>query len=170
MNKTELLALLREERANWESFLDQIDPAIVELPGVTPLWSLKDLVAHLVGWNRKLVASLSAAVRGEPQPPPPWPAGLADENEVNAWLYDTYRARTFRDIRDESDALFAQLFTAVQQLPDDVHIETHQPTPERTYYPVQFGGREFLPFEFFDHYYDDHHADVLAWLARHSAR
>jgi hypothetical protein len=84
MDKSELLNWLQEKHHQWEVFLDQIGPTRMDQPGVNGDWSMKDIVAHLTGWNRKLVASLQAAQRGEPEPPPPWPAHLQTEDEINA--------------------------------------------------------------------------------------
>ncbi len=166
MNKSELLVWLREEYGKWEAFLDQIDPAHMEKPGVVAHWSMKDLIAHLTGWHRKLVAQIRAAHREEPQPPPPWPAHLQHEDEINAWLYDTNRGLSLSEAREESTQVFQQLFAVIEDLPDDVRIETFQPSPDRAYYLVWLGEERFPAGEFFDHYYDDHEPDVRAWLGR----
>jgi len=64
MNKHELLHWLQEEQRKWQAFLAEIDPAQMERPGVNGDWSMKDLVAHLTGWNHWLVARLQAAQQG----------------------------------------------------------------------------------------------------------
>jgi hypothetical protein len=89
---------------------------------------VKDIVAHLTGWNRNLAARIQAAHRGEPQPPPPWPAHLEAEDDINA-----------------------------------CETQHHQ---GRAYHVVQLGDQRFLAGEFFDHFHDDHEADVRAWLAQ----
>ena len=51
-------------------------------------------VAHLTGWRRRTVNRLRAEGRAEPEPPPPWPAYLQTDDEINhehdpdmrAWL------------------------------------------------------------------------------------
>ena len=84
MKKSELLNWLREKYQQWEIFLDQIGPERMDQGGVNGDWSMKDIVAHLTGWNRWLVARLQAAQRSEPEQPPPWPAHLQTEDEINA--------------------------------------------------------------------------------------
>ena len=69
MNKSELLNSLQEEYQQWQVFLDQIGPARMDRPGVNGDWSMKDIVAHLTGWNRWLVTRLQAAQRSEPPAP-----------------------------------------------------------------------------------------------------
>lgn len=159
MNKTELLNWLQEEQQQWEALLDEIGPARMELPGVNGQWSMKDMVAHLTGWQPKLIADIQAAQRGEPEPPPPWPTHLQTEDEINAWIYESNRERSVREVLHESRQVFQQLLVVIEGLPDDVRIE-----PE--WHLVWLNGKRFSASEFFDHFRDDHEPDVRAWLAR----
>ena len=84
--KPELLNWLQQENQQWEVLLAQIGLMHMNQSGVNGDWSMKDIVAHLTGWNRWLVARLQAAQRREPEPPPPWPAHLQTDDEINAWL------------------------------------------------------------------------------------
>jgi hypothetical protein len=159
MNKSELLNWLQGEHQQWEKFLDQIGPARMEKSGVNGDWSMKDIVAHLTGWNRRLVARLQAAGRDEPEPPPHWPAHIQSEDEINAWIYESNRARSVREVLNESQQVFQQLLSVIEDLPDDVGIE-----PE--WRLVWLGDQRFPAGEFFDHFHDDHEPDVRAWLER----
>jgi hypothetical protein len=71
MNKTELIGELQKGYQKWQALLDQIGPVRMDQPGVNGDWSMKDIVAHLTGWNHWLVARFQAAQRGEPESPPP---------------------------------------------------------------------------------------------------
>jgi hypothetical protein len=159
MNKAELLSWLREEYAQWQALLDQIGESRMDQPGVNGDWSIKDIVAHLVGWNRWLVARIPAAQRGAPQPSPLWSAQLHTDDEINTWIYEAYRERSVREVLDESNQVFQQLLAVVEGLPEDIVIEP-------AYRVVQFGDQRFSASEFFDHFHDDHEPDVRAWLAR----
>jgi hypothetical protein len=165
MNKSELVNYLHEEHQQWTAFLDGIDPARMDQPGVAAHWSVKDIVAHLTGWNRNLAARIQAAQRSEPQPPPPWPAHLEAEDDINAWIYEASRSRSVQAVLDESHQQFRQFLAVIKGLPDEVQIET-QHHQGRAYHVVQLGDQRFLTGEFFDHFHDDHEADVRAWLAR----
>jgi uncharacterized damage-inducible protein DinB len=102
MQKSELLKGLQEEYQQWEALLDQIRPARMDQAGVTGHWSIKDIVAHLTGYQRQTVARLQAAQRSEPDPPPPWPAQPQTDDEVNAWIYESTHGRSVREVLDES--------------------------------------------------------------------
>lgn len=159
MKKSELLNWLQDEYQQWEAFLDQVGPGRMEQPGVNGDWSIKDLIAHLNGWQTRLISHIQAAQRGEPEPPPPWPAHLQTDDEINAWIYEVNRGRTVRQVLDESHQLFEQLLAVIEGLPDDVRIE-----PE--WHLVWLGDKQFPAGEFFDHFHDDHEPDVRAWLER----
>ena len=157
MTKSELLNWLQAEYQQFEAFLDQIGPARMDQPGVTGHWSIKDIVAHLTGWQPRLIASLQAAQSGEPEPPPPWLAQLQTEDEINAWIYESNQGRSVREILEESHAVFQQLLAVIEGLPDYVLIE-----PE--WHLVWLDGKRFPAGEFFDHFHNDHEPDMRAWL------
>jgi hypothetical protein len=159
MHKAELLTVLQERHRQWQALLEQIGPERMDQSGVNGDWSMKDIVAHLTGWNRWLLARLQAAQRGEAEPTPPWPAHLHDD-EINAWIYEAYRGRSVREVLDETQHVHQQLLAAVEALPDDVRIEVVEPA----FHLVWIDEQHFLVGEFFDHFRDDHEPDVRAWL------
>ena len=165
MNKAEYFNWLQEEHQQWEALLERIDPIRMDQVGVNSHWSFKDLIAHLIPDGLRCIASLQAIQRNEPEPPPPWPVQLQTDGEINTWIYETNHKRSVRQILDESQEMFQQLFTAVQELPEDVKIET-VPQGERVYYFVHLGDQRVQPGYIFDHFHDDHEQDVLAWLVR----
>jgi hypothetical protein len=162
MKKPELLDWLHGKFQQWEVYLDQIGPTHMDQPGVNGDWSIKDLIAHMTGWNRWLVDRLQAAQRREPKPPPPWPGHLQTEEEINAWIYESNRRRSVGEVMDEMRQVYRQLLAVIGDLPDEVRIEQIDPA----YHLVWVDDQRFLVSEFFDHFRDDHESDVQAWLAR----
>lgn len=169
MQKSELVQWFEGEVQQWNALLNHIGMARMEQPGVNGDWSMKDLIAHLTGWNHKLVAGILALQRGEPEPPLPWPTHLDTDAAVNAWLYESNRERPLRDVLDESQQVFQHLRTFVEALPEDIAIETVQ-QGGRAYYLVYLNDQRIQLGEFFDHFHDDHEPDVRAWLARVAQR
>ena len=164
MTKSELSDWLQEEYQQWEGFLNQIGTTRMDQPGVNGDWSMKDIVAHLTGWNRWLVARLAAALRGEPEQLPPWPARVKTEDDVNAWIYESNRDRSVSEVLEESQQVFQQLLAVMESLPDDARVD--EVRTDRVYYLVWVGDQRFPAGEFFDHFHDDHEPDVRAWLER----
>lgn len=157
MEKAELLDWLKAEYGQWQAFLDEIGPERMELPGACGEWTVKDLIAHHMVWQRRLNASMVAAQRGEPEPSPPWPAHLQKEDEINAWIYASNRDRSLQEIIDESELVFRHTLAVVEGLPDDVRIERRL---------VYLGDKRYPAGEIFDHFHDDHEAEMKDWLAQ----
>jgi len=159
INKSEFLRGLQEEYRNWQKLLDEIGVESMEQPNVAGHWSIKDIIAHLTGWRRRTVQRLQAAQRGEPEPPPPWPAHLQTDDEINAWIYEANHGRSVREILADSDQVFQQLLAAMEQLPENVLED-----PQR--YLPWLEGNPFSPAGIFAHFHDEHEPDMRAWLAR----
>jgi len=159
MNKSELLDWLQEEHQQWESLLDQIDRTHMDQPGMNGDWSMKDIVAHQWAWLPRLITRIEATQHGEAEPPPPWPAHLQTDDEVNAWIYESNHGRSVQEVLDVYHQVFQQFLTVIKGLPDDIRIESEG-------HLVWLNGQRFAVGDFFDHFHDDHEPDVRAWLAR----
>jgi hypothetical protein len=159
VDKAELIAGLQEEYRNWQALLDRIGPQRMDQPGVAGFWSVKDIVAHLTGWRNRTVTRLQAAQRGELDPPPPWPARLQTDDEINAWIYEANYGRSVQEILDESHQVFQQLLAAIQRFPAEILED-----PARR--PPWLGDQPITAAMFFAHFHEEHEPDMLAWLAR----
>jgi hypothetical protein len=162
MTKSELLKWFTEEQQKWELLLVAIGQKRMAQPGLNGDWSMRDLVAHLTGWQQWLVARLKAARAEQPEPPPPWPADLQTEEAINAWLYETNRRREVRLVLADAHQVYEQMRAVIEALPGDVQVETI----ESKFHVVWVKDQRFAVGEFFHHFYDDHQADVHTWLSR----
>jgi hypothetical protein len=161
MTKAALIDELNREHAQWEELLVAIGEARMDQPGVAGPWSSKDIVAHLTGWRRRTVGRLQAALRGEPEPEPPWPAHLQTDDEINAWIYETNRDRSVPEVLDDSRQVFQQLVAAIEAFPEAELLD-----------PQRFPWMEGQPLggaAFFAHFHEEHEPDMHAWLARQGA-
>ena len=163
MNKSEMVAELKEEYHNWQALLDQIGSENMEQPGVAGHWSIKDIVAHLTGWRRRTVTRLQASGRGDPVPPPPWPSHLQTDDEINAWIYETSHELSVHEVLDQSHQVFEQLVTAMEGLPAEAFTDVERYLPWWRESP-------FTPAAFFAHFHDEHEPVMRAWLARMKAQ
>lgn len=150
MNKTELLGGLQAEYQNWQALLDQIGPARMEQSGVAGGWSIKDIVAHITGWQQRLVDRLQAILHGEPEPPTRWPGHLKTDDAINDWIYQSRKDSSLRAVLDESEQVFQALLAAIRGLSEET-----------------LAGLPWQPFtaaEIFGHFHEEHEADMRAWL------
>src|SRR5207247_8777059 len=105
-SKTHLLAELHTEQAAWEALLDEIGQAHMTQPEVAGGWSIKDIVAHLTAWRRRSVRRLQVLLHHAPDFSPPWPTELREDDEINAWIYESNRDRPLADVLSESRDIF----------------------------------------------------------------
>jgi hypothetical protein len=158
VDKSELLNGLHEEYRKWQALLNEVGAARMDEPGVAGNWSIKDIVAHLTGWRRRTVARLQALQRGEPEPPTPWSPHLQTDDDINAWIYESSRDKSVREVLDESHQAFQELVAAIEGLPEQVITDAHRlPWME---------GQPFTAAQFFGHFHEEHEPDMRAWLAR----
>ena len=162
MNKAELLNWLHEQNDRWEALLAEIGPDRMEQPGVNGDWSMKDLVGHLAGWQPRMTNRIRAAHRGEPEPPPLWPADLADEDDINAWIHESNKDRTADEVLADARRVIREMIAVIDDLPDNVRVETLHDR----FHLVWIGDGRFDAIELFIHFRDDHEANVRAWLSR----
>jgi hypothetical protein len=159
---SEVLDAIAEERVAWSDLVAAVGSGRMLEPGPMGEWTFKDLAAHLAGWRERGIARLEAAGRGAPEPPPPWPANLTDDDEINDWIQGRSRDRSVDDILAETDASYLRLSQAVQALPTGALWDP-------AYFPWTEGtavGQAIVDRSFFGHLHEEHEPDVRAWLQR----
>ena len=150
MTKSELLANIRQARADWEAALAQLDDPQILHPG-TGGWSLKDVIAHITWHEREMigVAQAHALVGSEMWG---WPL-----DERNHAIYLSNKDRSLVDVRQEAGQVYPQLLQALDTLSDDELSD-----------PARFPGmpQDWQPWKLiaentYEHYLD-HLADLQA--------
>jgi hypothetical protein len=159
LSKTQLLAELNYENASWQALLDDIGEANMTQPEVAGGWSIKDIVAHLTEWRRRTVKRFQATLNHEPDIVPlPWPSELQDDDEINAWIYESNRDRPLADVLNDSREVFQHLIDAIAAFSDDDLQDPHH---------FEWLEGEPLSGRFvFSHFHEEHEPDMRAWLDR----
>jgi hypothetical protein len=161
MSKQALVDDLQAEKRRWEALLTQIGEAHMDEPGVAADWSMKDIVAHLTGWRKRTVARLQAAQQGEGEPPPPWPAHLQSDDEINAWIYAANHQRSVQEVLADSQQTMQQLVNVITALPEADLLDPYRfPWTE---------GEALRADMLFAHFHEEHEPDIRAWLAQRKA-
>ena len=158
ISKTQLLAELNNENAYLQALLDDIGEANMTQPEVAGGWSIKDIVAHITGWRRRTVRRFQAALNHESDFPPLWPEALQEDDEINAWIYESNRDRPLADVLSDSREVFQQLVDAIDAFSDDELQD-----------PQRFEWLEGEPLSgkfVFSHFHEEHEPDMRAWLDR----
>ncbi len=129
-----------------EAFLREVD-------GRSP----RDIVAHLIGWNRYTVEAHDELQRGE------LPACLADTGEdfatVNARSMERYASRDRRELLAELHASAEELDHLLASLPPEEHDDNHGVTWRGR--PVTIGWLA----DAVRHDFDEHRQEIENWDA-----
>ena len=157
-SKTQLLTELRSEQAAWEALLDEIGEAHMTQPEVAGGWSIKDIVAHLTGWRRRSVRRFQALLNHEPDFSPPWPPELQEDDEINAWIYESNRDLPLADVLSDSREVFQQLVDTF-----DAFSEGELQDLRRI---LGLEEEQVSGSMFFAHFHLEHEPDMRAWLEK----
>lgn len=156
--KDQMIAAIRADREFWRSLVDEVERDRMTEPGPMGDWTFKDLAAHLAGWRNYRIEQFEAASRGDPTPPPPWPAELDDDDRINAWIQQASAGRPLDDVLADYDSTFDRLADVLETIPEDVLAD-----------PRAFswtGGEPLLDGDFTSHLHDEHLPSIREWLAR----
>ncbi|WP_162909503.1 DinB family protein [Aggregatilinea lenta] len=110
--KTELLDAIREGRVKLAALWVGLTDDEMLRPGLNGDWAVKDLIAHLVFWERRMVEHAPRVVDGERLP-------SYELDALNAQVYAANRDRALDDLRADFRALLPQIEAMVKGLPDD---------------------------------------------------
>ena len=115
MNKEKVIARVKTERSRWSDIIARMDDDMMLKPGVEGHWSVKDILAHVVWYEREVVGVLrSRAFVGSNL----WALPL---DERNAGVYEETRNMTLEEVRAESARVFPQLLEQLEALPKDAY-------------------------------------------------
>ena len=159
--KDDILGRIDADEAAWQDLVADVPAQRIDEPGPMGEWSFRNLVSHLLAWRNRTIARLEAAAAGAPRPLAPWPAGMDDDDPINAWFRDQDAGRSAGDLLAEYAASFGQLRSAVQAVPEDAFLgETDTPG----YFRWRDTAGE-VQSDFTGHL-ADHAGDARAWLAQ----
>ncbi len=122
-DKQSVLLALREEYDRWEALLASLSEAQITAHQLDDGWSIKDMVAHLHAWQQRSNARLEAAQLNQEPAYPAWPEPLDPETEdqlqdLNTWLYETYRDQPWSSVHLAWREGFLRLLDLGEALPE----------------------------------------------------
>lgn len=119
LRKKELLSEIAFERGALDDVLASLTPRQMTRPGVTRGgWSVKDILAHLVEWQRMNLSWYAAGLRGQ-EPAMPAPGYTFRElPRLNAMIFHKHHRRALRTIVQEYREYHEQVVRLIRSLPD----------------------------------------------------
>lgn len=168
MEKSELLELLEESRAELLALLETVPDAALTEPGVLPAenppgdWSIKDILAHLTFWEGQIVALLFQARQGDA----PKTAHFSQEtvDQINQRMRAVNQDRLLERVWEDWLAVRKQTLRRVDEWSDAELNDAHLfPWLKNT---ALF---EWVLSDTVEHE-DEHAANISDWLDRREAR
>lgn len=156
MNREELLERIRGGRGELEAVLATIDDDGMADAGLPGGWSVKDLLAHIGWWERRIVNAYETLRRSEV------PDSVSDAeslDELNAHVFDTHRDWPLAQVRQEEAEAYRALLEVAEKAPEgDLFDQDRFAWTE---------GRAFFELVCDNSWghYEEHVPDVKAWLA-----
>jgi hypothetical protein len=158
MTKTKLLKLIRSERKAFEELLEGLDQEKMLQPTLDGDWSVKDILAHITTWERRMVQWMEETMQGErPQMLPP---GMTWD-DLDLWNEQTYLEQKdlpLPTVLSNFHSSFTQVLEIVEAIPEEDLID-----------PERFEWRQGKPLwqivSANTHWhYTDHREQIEAWL------
>jgi hypothetical protein len=122
--KAELLKSIHESRALMEKKYAGLSPEQMIWPGSMGDWSVKDILAHLVDWEGRLISWYRAGLRGEiPETPAP---GITWRQlpKLNQDGYEQHKDDSLEEVLDQSNRSFEEVLALVESMNEREIFET----------------------------------------------
>jgi hypothetical protein len=118
-SKKSLLEQIHTERGQLEKTITRISPQGMLLPGACGEWSVKDVLAHISAWERRMIRWSQSHLKHEmPEVPLPW-----DVDRMNADSHARDKDKPLADVLEEFQCSFQDSLELVESL-SQAQLET----------------------------------------------
>ncbi len=161
MTKADLLSLIQAGYARLDATLSQIADDRMSQTGVEEGWSIKDLLAHISWWQRRLIQLLQNAAQGEQAPSllaagEDWPTAI---DRVNAEVHAANHDRPLSAIRAELEQSFQDTLATIGALSEQDLFD-----PQGFERIIGRPVADVIAANTYEHY-QEHEDAIRAWLA-----
>ena len=126
MDKREFIDRVKFERERWDELMAQVSDDLMLRPGIEGDWSAKDILAHVMWYEREVIGVLKArALVGSDW----WALPLEDRNTA---VHGEIKDISLEEVRTEAARVFPALVEQLELLPEEAlndssHFE-HMPS------------------------------------------
>lgn len=153
LTKPELLQRIRDEQRALEETLARLTHAQMLQPGASGEWTVKDVLAHISAWKRRMISWTGSHLRGEPPDVPlPW-----DVERMNAETHAKFKDKPLADVMEEFHVSYRESLALVHTLSEEqLRIEYTDTWPMG---PLWLGVAANTHW-----HYKEHREDIEVWL------
>lgn len=157
MSKADVIADLRAARARLLDAIAGLSTEQMLQVGACGLWSVKDVLAHLVAWEAELVTTLSRLEQYRQRAPRI--VEIEDLDEWNAEQYHLNAPRTLQEVLADFEGVHKHLIRAIEVL-DERTLENNRQFPWMEGEPLSYLVAENATW-----HEEEHAEDIGAWRA-----
>jgi hypothetical protein len=122
--KQQVLNMLKTEFNRWDAVLSGLNEEQVIATQLDSGLTIKDEIAHLWAWQQRTSARTEAAATGREPGMPKWPEELNvesddDVDQVNAWIYETNRAKTWEQVYGDWRSQYLRIIQLAEQIDEE---------------------------------------------------
>jgi len=121
--KDHILAALREQFESWEELLANLSEKQIATPRFDLDWSIKDVMAHLWGWQQISIARMEVGLQNREPEFPKWVTELGkiweeDANQTNARIYELNHEKSWAEIHQNWRSGFLRFLEIGEKIPE----------------------------------------------------
>lgn len=151
MTKAEVLKRMERGYRSLNEVLSKLDPEQMEIPGVESQWSVKDIVAHVAEWDRRMISWLDEIQRGSlPREAYDW----SEADRMNEEIFLENKDKPLDVVLADFRLAHQAAMDAVSRIPD----ETLENPPSFEENP-DFELQQLIAWETWEHY--EEHGEVI---------
>jgi hypothetical protein len=117
--KHELYEAIVLERGKLTQALKQLTDAQMELAGACELWSVKDILSHLVDWEQRCLSWYRAGLRGEVPKTPDDNYNWRQLPDLNHEIYLKYKDLSLEEVRQNFQASFDEMMAMIDGMTEE---------------------------------------------------
>ena len=163
--KEHILAALREQFDSWDELLASLSEDQITTPSFDLDWSIKDVIAHLWGWQQISVARMEGGAKDREPKFPKWVAELGevweeDADQTNARIYETNHEKSWPEIHQNWRDGFLRFLELGAKISERDLLDGNR-------YPWLKGfSLAFILIASYEHH-QEHLEKLLEWLGEH---
>ncbi len=120
LSKPDLLREVTLEKKNLDALLENLSESEMLQPGVTPGgWSVKDILAHLIGWQRLILSFHEAERRGEVPEVPGYGLTWRETPRLNSIIFEQYKADSLGGVLRQFETSHSAMLRLMDEVSDD---------------------------------------------------